>query len=134
MNFKELTAKLKTVPTLTCVTSLGDETTWEQKIYALTKYNDAEIYLPVFIVDEKKNTVFINHFRYDYNSLWYVGDTASYTDFEEFWMNHDGWIYTVDKEIKAAVTEQLNHRRMITQMQKERKEYAIRSAAVEWNT
>lgn len=134
MNFKELTEKLKTVPALTCIMIGGDcgENSWRQKIYYLAKYYNDEIFLPAFIVDERKETVYINHFRYHYDSLQFIGDTASYTDFEEFWMNLDSWIHTVDKEISAAVTEQLNHQRMIADMKKEKKEYAIRHAAVEW--
>lgn len=133
MNFKELTEKLKTVPDLTCIVIGGDsERSWQQKIYYLAKYYNDEIFLPVFIVDERKETVYINHFRYHYGSLQFIGDTASYTDFEEFWMNLDGWIHTVDKEVSAALTEQLNHQRMIADMKKEKKEYAIRHAAVDW--
>ena len=135
MNFKELTEKLKTVPGLTCIAIGGDcsETSWQQMIYSLTKYYDAEIYMPAFIVDERKATVYINHFRYHYDSMQFIGDTASYTDFEEFWKNHTVWIHTVDKEISAAVTEHLNHQRMIADMKKEKKEYAIRRAAVDWS-
>lgn len=133
MNFKELTDKLKTVPALAC-TTLGGGNSWQQKIYYLTKYYNEEVYIPAFIVDERKETVYINHFRYHYDSMQFIGDTASYTDFEEFWKNHDSWIHTVDKEISAAVTEQLNHQRMITDMKKEKKEYAIRRAAVDWTT
>ena len=133
MNFNELTEKLKTVSDLVC-TTLGGENGWRQKIYYLAKYYNEEVYMPVFIVDERKETVFINHFKYEYSSMTFMGNTASYTDFEEFWMNLDGWIHTVEKEVSAAVTEQLNHQRMIADMKKEKKEFAIRHAAVEWST
>lgn len=133
MNFNELTEKLKTVPSLVC-TSIGTETQWRQKIYYLAKYYNDEVYMPVFIVDERKETVFINHFKYEYSSMMFNGHTASYTDFEDFWMNLDGWINTVEKEVSAAMAEQQNHQRMIADMKKEKKEYAIRRAAVEWNT
>ena len=133
MNFKDLTEKLKNVPELMC-TTLGGENGWQQKIYYLAKYYNEEVYMPVFIVDERKEMVYINHFKYEYSSMTFMGNTASYTDFEEFWMNLDGWIHTVEKEVCAAVTEQLNHQRMIADMKKEKKEFAIRHAAVEWST
>ena len=133
MNFKELTEKLKTVPDLMC-TTLGGENDWQQKIYYLAKYYNEEVYMPVFIVDERRETVFINHFKYEYSSMMFSGNTASYTDFEEFWMNLDGWIHTVEKEVSAAMVEQQNHQRMLTELKKEKKEYAIRHAAVEWST
>lgn len=133
MNFKELTEKLKTVPDLMC-TTLGGENDWQQKIYYLAKYYNEEVYMPVFIVDERKEMVYINHFKYEYSSMTFMGNTASYTDFEDFWMNLDGWIHTVEKEVSAAMVEQQNHQRMITDMRKEKKEYAIRHAAVEWST
>lgn len=133
MNFKELTEKLKTVPDLMC-TTLGGENDWQQKIYYLAKYYNEEVYMPVFIVDERKEMVYINHFKYEYSSMTFMGNTASYTDFEDFWMNLDGWIHTVEKEVSAAMTEQQNHQRMIADMRKEKKEYAIRHAAVEWST
>ena len=133
MNFKELTEKLKTVPDLMC-TTLGGENDWQQKIYYLAKYYNEEVYMPVFIVDERKEMVYMNHFKYEYSSMTFMGNTASYTDFEDFWMNLDGWIHTVEKEVSAAMVEQQNHQRMITDMRKEKKEYAIRHAAVEWST
>lgn len=133
MNFKELTEKLKTVPDLMC-TTLGGENSWQQKIYYLAKYYNEEVYMPVFIVDERKEMVYINHFKYEYSSMTFMGNTASYTDFEDFWMNLDGWIHTVEKEVSAAMVEQQNHQRMLTELKKEKKEYAIRHAAVEWST
>jgi len=132
MNFKDLTEKLKTVPDLVCCTC--GENYWHQKIYYLAKYYNEEVYMPVFIVDERRETVFINHFKYEYSSMTFMGNTASYTDFEDFWMNLDGWIHTVEKEVSAAIVEQQNHQRMLTELKKEKKEYAIRHAAVEWST